>query len=101
MTHILKVWPEFYEAIENGSKTFEIRSTKDRKFKVGELVVLKWFDPKTNICNGEEIKKRISYVLDNPDFGIKEGYAILGLQEGSNDGGNDNNSESNRINSST
>lgn len=81
MTHILKTWPEFFYAVKNGSKTFEVRSTKDRKFKVGEKLILKWYDPDKKICNGETIHKQISYILEDPQFGLQEGFAVLGLKE--------------------
>ncbi|WP_374029795.1 DUF3850 domain-containing protein [Bdellovibrio bacteriovorus] len=45
--HKLKVWPEFYEPISLGLKTFEIR-VNDRNFQMGDILVLRWFNPKTN-----------------------------------------------------
>jgi len=44
MKHELKIWPQFYEAVKDGSKTFEVREN-DRAFQRGETVVLKEWDP--------------------------------------------------------
>jgi len=42
--HELKIWPQYYEAVANGSKTFELRKN-DREFQKGDEVVLKEYDP--------------------------------------------------------
>ncbi|WKV32897.1 RNA-binding protein [Bdellovibrio phage MAC3UK] len=42
--HELKIWPEFYFRVANGTKTFEYREN-DRNFQAGDKVVLKEWDP--------------------------------------------------------
>lgn len=42
--HELKIWPVYYQAVRNGSKTFELRKN-DRGFQKGDRVVLREFDP--------------------------------------------------------
>ncbi len=44
MTHHLKTWPEFYQAVEEGRKTFEIRRN-DRPYAVGDVLHLGEFEP--------------------------------------------------------
>jgi len=39
--HILKTSHQVWDALWNGRKNFELRSTKDRIFNAGELVILK------------------------------------------------------------
>lgn len=44
MKHELKIWPQYFERVKDGSKTFEIRNN-DRGFQSGDTVVLKEWDP--------------------------------------------------------
>lgn len=84
MIHKLKILPQYFETVKEGAKTFEIRKD-DRDYKVGDTLILKEYRPLLNIENrfsGEEIKKEISYVLkDCSDYGLEDGYCILGLKE--------------------
>ena len=91
--HELKILPYFFVAVKAGSKTFELRKN-DRNFKVGDILVLKEF--KTGCVDhtgdeevvieergytGREIKKRISYILEGGQYGLRKGYSILALGE--------------------
>ena len=91
--HELKILPYFFRAVKAGSKTFELRKN-DRDFKVGDILVLKEF--KTGLVDhtgaeevvieergytGREIKKRISYILEGGQYGLRKGYSILALGE--------------------
>lgn len=42
--HELKIWPEFYLRVANGTKTFEYREN-DRNYQAGDKVILKEWDP--------------------------------------------------------
>jgi len=44
MIHELKIWPQYYARVKDGSKTFEIREN-DRGYQPGDEVILKEFDP--------------------------------------------------------
>ncbi len=44
MTHELKIWPQYYCRVSDGSKTFEVREN-DRGFQPGDTVILKEWDP--------------------------------------------------------
>lgn len=50
MTHELKILPQYYCRVANGSKTFEVHK-KDRGFQPGDKVILREYDP-TNIPTG-------------------------------------------------
>lgn len=79
MTHALKTWPLFFQRIESGQKTFELRKN-DRDYKVGDRVLLQEWDPAEKKYTGKELERVISYILINAEeFGLKKGYIIFGL----------------------
>lgn len=43
MIHELKVWPEFFDALANQTKNFEVRKN-DRGFRVRDELLLKEYD---------------------------------------------------------
>jgi len=89
MTHELKCWPEFFQAMLSGSKTFEARRN-DRNFKVGDNLVLKERTPADSIhsnegeYSGREITALVTYILHgseaNRKTGIGEGYCVMSIQ---------------------
>lgn len=80
MTHALKTIPEFYEGLESGEKTFEIRIS-DRDFKLGDKLLLQEYNPETKKYTGKEQERIISYLLTDKQIeGIKQGYCILGFK---------------------
>lgn len=48
MKHSLKIWPQYFYRVVDGSKTFEVRDN-DRGFQPGDIVELKEYDPKREI----------------------------------------------------
>lgn len=79
--HYLKTWPKYFDAVARGEKTFELRAD-DRDYKVGDILVLQRFDPKTSEYTGAEIDKRITYILRGTQFaGVAPGYCVLALGE--------------------
>ncbi len=44
MNHILKIWPQYYSRVSDGSKTFEVRNN-DRGFQSGDTVTLREWNP--------------------------------------------------------
>lgn len=44
MIHELKIWPQYYARVADGSKTFEVRDN-DRDFQLGDTVILHEYDP--------------------------------------------------------
>ena len=56
-----KVWPEYFQKILDGNKTFELRLA-DFKCEPGDVLVLKEWDPKTQRYTGRIIEKEVTYV---------------------------------------
>lgn len=52
MRHDLKCWPEFFQALYDGEKTFEIRSEADRVFAEGDILCLREWAPE-GLSKGE------------------------------------------------
>lgn len=77
--HFLKTLEPYFNEIVMGRKTFEVRKA-DRDYRLGDYLELREYDLFLEIYTGETIIKRISYILDDPDY-VKEGYVILGLGE--------------------
>ena len=77
MTHELKTWPEYFEEVWNGNKTFELRKN-DRKFEAGDILVLREYDPASGTYLRETIR-HVDYVLNGPCFGLEEGYCIMSI----------------------
>ena len=81
-----KTWPEHFEKILNGKKKFDLR-LDDFKCNIGDIIVLKEFNPKTKKYTGRVIEKEVTYVLKTKDISfwtekeIKEnGLQILSLK---------------------
>lgn len=77
-SHILKTWPEYMDSIVSGEKMFELRKN-DRDFQVGDVLILVEYDPGSKLFLKREVQKRITYILEGPAFGLKEGYCIMSL----------------------
>ena len=66
--HDLKILPEYFEAVLEGRKNFELRK---------DDIVLNEFDGEH--LTGRSLLRNIKYILrDCPQYGLKKGYCILG-----------------------
>ncbi|RSK37485.1 ASCH/PUA domain-containing protein [Hymenobacter metallilatus] len=79
-THELKVWPACFAAVENGTKPFDVREN-DRYFQVGDMVLLREYEPESEQYSGRTTTRWISYVLNGGCFGIAAGWCVLGFSE--------------------
>jgi hypothetical protein len=80
--HELKTWPEFFDAIIKGTKTFEARKN-DRNFKVGDVLTLREYNPldpdgSIGSYTGRVTVRVVTYIMK--DFpGIIPGYCVMGI----------------------
>lgn len=88
--HVKKCHPEPFAAIRSGRKSFEWRKEDDCRYEVADiLLLLEWMpapDSDTldeTFCGytGEVEKRRVTYVLRG-EFGVPDGYVVLGLGRG-------------------
>ncbi|MHC5307558.1 DUF3850 domain-containing protein [Bartonella sp. LJL80] len=79
-THELKTLPCYFDAVMDGRKNFEVR-LNDRAFQTGDLVkLLKMNDDGTCYDTFKSsTTRRITYLLQGGQYGIKARYCILGL----------------------
>ena len=85
MKHDLKTWPEFFQAMWDGKKTFEIRKA-DREFEVGDTLVLREYIPAIAYAyfptslpeyTGREMSVLVTYILQG--MGLKDGYVCMSI----------------------
>lgn len=75
--HQIKILLEYFQAIESGEKTFEVRFN-DRNYHVHDILHLReWQDDK---YTGKEMAVEVTYLLDNPDY-CKEGFVIMAIKK--------------------
>lgn len=80
--HKLKTWPTYWDAIESGEKTFEVRRN-DRGFQTGDIVELMRCDEdKIGAWIQRHVvplRFRIGWILQGGQFGIEPGYCVFSL----------------------
>lgn len=86
-THELKIWPEYFDDVESGRKTFEVRKM-DRLFGTGDTLWLREWSPIKGY-SGRETRKKITYVMPGGQWGLTEGNCILGIQSLTTPAGNE------------
>lgn len=75
MEHELKILPEYFQAVSDGSKTFELRRD-DRGFKTGDSLLLREWE--SGSYTGRNIHCDVKYVLKGFK-GLDPDYAILAI----------------------
>jgi ASC-1-like (ASCH) protein len=76
--HNLKTWTEYFEAVCDGRKTFEIRKN-DRDFRVNDVLLLREYDPKTDTYSGRELWATVTYLTD---YGQPPGQVVMSITAG-------------------
>ncbi len=72
-----KILPEYFTAVQEGRKNFELCKDEDNA-QVGDNLVLYEFYNDT--ITGRTLTRRVTYILRNtPEHGLKEGYCIIGF----------------------
>ncbi|KKQ08341.1 MAG: hypothetical protein US19_C0027G0018 [Candidatus Daviesbacteria bacterium GW2011_GWB1_36_5] len=81
-----KVWPEYFQKILDGVKTYELRLA-DFQCNPGDTLVLQEWDPNTKEYTGRKLEKTVTYVGKTKDlsFWSKEeieeyGYQIIAFK---------------------
>ena len=79
--HTLRTWPEFWDAIHDGRKTFEMRRA-DRDYKVGDTLCLRRWDQVLRHFTHptETIRCEVTYVMTGGQFGLRHGFVCMGIR---------------------
>lgn len=78
--HKLKTWPEFYNAIESGEKTFEVRKDdRATPFRVGDVLHLQEWLPGKKAYTGRHMTVDVTYLISGPAFGIERGFVCMAI----------------------
>lgn len=76
MEHHLKINKEFFDPVFKEIKTFEIRYN-DRKFNVGDLILLSEWDSLKKEYTGRKVKGQITYITD---YEQKKDYVVFSFK---------------------
>jgi hypothetical protein len=79
VVHIVKAWPEFFEAVLDDRKKFEIRKN-DRGYAVGHFLMIREFIPSPGgggNYTGREVEKLITYITSHEQ---RRGYIVMGIE---------------------
>jgi hypothetical protein len=79
MAHILKILPEYFEAVRSGKKTAEYREN-DRDFQVGDVLILA--EDHYGEYTGRIIYKKISHITETVKFDSRRDCVMLSLESG-------------------
>jgi len=77
-THELQLWPQCFAAVSAGTKPFDVREN-DPDFQVGDALLLREYDPDLREYSGRTLLRYVSHVLCGGEFGVQEGWCVLGL----------------------
>ena len=77
MTHILKIQPEYFEAVRSGAKRFEVRKDdRTPRYAVGDLLILAEF------ADGAYTGRGVTVLVDYIYRGelCRDGYCIMSIR---------------------
>lgn len=77
--HEFKSHPDVFWPAALGEKSFEFRKDDRGGYHVGQTVRLRCYDPDHGFHGHPPLDRRITNILRGGEFGLQEGYCILGL----------------------
>lgn len=78
--HKLNILPEFFQAIDDGHKTFEVRYD-DRNYETGDVLCLNEWNYVEQAYTGRSIKCRVTYILSAcSGIGLQSGYVCMSIE---------------------
>ncbi|MGD2199878.1 ParB/RepB/Spo0J family partition protein [Lysinibacillus fusiformis] len=80
MTHELDSYPEQFDAIAKGLKTF-MCGYNNQSFRVGDKLKINEFDPETILYTGRFVEVRIIYLQEGGENDIPKDYVIMSIKK--------------------
>lgn len=86
-THEVKSWPQFFGPILDGTRTSDMRLKTDRDFKIGDIMLLKEFDPFGGGYTGRTQEVEITHIISNDtpcalsSAVLHNDYCVLSIQK--------------------
>ena len=83
--HRLKTLAPYWERVQSGEKTFEIRKN-DRDFQVGDVLELEYYNPNepiqfvNNYNPPSIIRTEIKYIFNGGKFGLDVDYCVMAIE---------------------
>ena len=74
--HELKIWPQFFQAVVDEQKTFEVRKN-DRGFSLDDQLWLREWDPNGKLYTGRECLVHVKYITELPCLPEFVGMSIV------------------------
>lgn len=80
--HRLKLWPQYFDAVAEETKTHEVRKEDHRRFAVGDILVLREFDPAPDAgYTGRVCIREVTHVLRDPQGQwLQPGVVVLSIR---------------------
>lgn len=78
MIHVLKTWPEPFEAVRRDLKRYEIRKA-DRPFAVGDKLHLREWDPEAETYSGRGLLVTVTYLTPGGEWGLPADVCVMSL----------------------
>lgn len=86
MKHEKKTWPDLFQKIFEGKKTFDLRLA-DWDCQEGDTLVLKEWNPETKKYTGRVLEKEITFIIKTKDLALwpkeeveKYGYQVIAFK---------------------
>lgn len=77
MVHEIKLSHVFFDDVQSGKKSFELRKD-DRDYQIGDELLLS--EIKDNVLTGRTVRVKVIYKLAG-FAGLEAGYCILGIEK--------------------
>jgi hypothetical protein len=76
--HELKTWPDFFKAIWDNEKHFELRKD-DRGYQAGDTLLLREWSKRSGY-SGRALRVGVPYLLGGQWPGLQDGYVIMSIE---------------------